>query len=84
MTDSEVLEAARSQSRILVTHDKDFGKLVFLRRQLTTGVVLIRLSTGDPGGIATAVSSVLDEFKDRLPGQFLVITDSRVRLRRIE
>jgi predicted nuclease of predicted toxin-antitoxin system len=67
----------------LITNDKDFGELVFLRRQLVTGVILIRLSSGDAEKVAEAVSSVVRNMGDRLSGQFAVVTDDRVRLRAI-
>ena len=83
MTDSRVLELARRQNRILITNDKDFGELVFLRRQLATGVMLIRLSSRDADKVAGIVTSVARNMGDRLAGQFAVLTDDRVRLRAI-
>ena len=32
-TDSELLDLALEQGRVLITEDKDFGELVFVRRQ---------------------------------------------------
>jgi predicted nuclease of predicted toxin-antitoxin system len=46
--DPAVLHLARSEGRILLTEDKDFGLLAFAGGQQSTGVVLIRFP-GNPG-----------------------------------
>ena len=38
-TDSELLDLALEQGRVLITEDKDFGELVFVRRQPHVGVI---------------------------------------------
>jgi predicted nuclease of predicted toxin-antitoxin system len=38
-TDEEILRTAQEQSRILVTRDRDYGNLVFVRA-IGTGVIL--------------------------------------------
>jgi predicted nuclease of predicted toxin-antitoxin system len=43
--DEVLLESARREGRILVTDDKDFGELVFHRRLVSQGILLIRLSS---------------------------------------
>src|SRR3990170_1705455 len=78
MRDADVLGLAREERRILVTHDKDFGELVYVRGQIATGVMLLRLSTGDPKGIGETAVSVIDTIGSRLEGSFAVVTDSRV------
>ncbi len=83
MTDSQVLELARAQERIVITHDKDFGELVFLRGLPATGVMLLRLSTGDAEEVARTVVSVVRSTGERLRGQFAVVTDHRIRMRRL-
>ena len=48
-TDSEVLHIARDQSRVLVTLDRDFGELVFLRNHpLPPAIIFIRSAFGHP------------------------------------
>ena len=43
--DGSVLALARSGNRILLTEDKDFGKLAYADDKKTAGVVLIRFPT---------------------------------------
>ena len=40
--DSVVIELARSEQRVLLTEDKDFGQLVFAAARQSSGVVLLR------------------------------------------
>jgi len=83
MPDSQVLDLASKQDRILVTNDKDFGELVFLRGQLAPGILLLRLSSGDPREVAKTVVAVVRDTGERLEGQFAVVTDNRIRLRKM-
>lgn len=41
-SDEEILKQAHREQRILLTRDKDFGALVFLRMQEHSGVILLR------------------------------------------
>ncbi len=43
-TDKEVLEKANSESRIIITEDKDFGHLVFRLKLKAIGVILLRFT----------------------------------------
>lgn len=42
-SDLEVVTRARAEGRVLLTEDKDFGDLIFRRRELIPGVVLLRI-----------------------------------------
>ena len=78
-----MLEIASAEGRILITDDRDFGELVFRLRRPTAGVIYLRL--GEYADLPTKIerlSYVLANFADRLD-QFLVVTPSRVRVRRL-
>ena len=79
--DRLVLDTARSDSRIVLTHDKDFGELAF-REELPVecGVILLRLAGADPAeDVATALNAI--DSRDDWAGNFAVVTELRVRLR---
>ena len=59
--DPEVLAVATSENRIFVTNDKDFAELAFLQRQLTAGIVLVRLPRFGSDAKARRVAEVIDE-----------------------
>ena len=48
MPDEAILAMANAQQAVLVTHDKDFGELVYRMNQLTKGVILVRLDGLQP------------------------------------
>ena len=39
--DAALLEIARNECRILLTHDRDFGELIFRNRLTSEGVILV-------------------------------------------
>ena len=49
--DSEVIDLAVSDARLLLTEDKDFGQLVFAHAEPSLGVVLLRYPSGARGEI---------------------------------
>ena len=81
--DDELLAIGRSESRILITDDKDFGELVFHRRLLTHGVVLIRLETPSIVERLERLAQVWPSVEAQMPNKFIVISDRKVRVRSI-
>lgn len=53
--DKELMELALTESRILLTEDKDFGRLVFASGAKSPGVVLIRFPATARGLLGMAV-----------------------------
>ncbi len=76
-----ILAWAVDGERILITNDKDFGELVFRRGQAHQGILLFRLQDESAVNQVRILSQVLDKYADRLPGHFVVITESRIRIR---
>jgi hypothetical protein len=73
---------ARSESRVLLTEDKDFGWLAYAGGQQTAGVLLIRFPGDARNHLREAVSSVVTELGQRLTGAFVVIEPGRARVSR--
>jgi hypothetical protein len=59
--DPIVLGLARSEARVLLTEDKDFGLLAYAGGHRTAGVLLIRFPTDARSGLREAVLSVVAE-----------------------
>ena len=84
IADLVVLARANRQSVVLITEDKDFGELVFRRRQPNQGVVLLRLSgLTRQRRIAIAAHVFANRAADFV-GAFTVVTDTAVRVRKQE
>jgi predicted nuclease of predicted toxin-antitoxin system len=82
--DEDVLRLALGERRILVTADKDFGELVYSRKQATAGVVLLRLETDDIATNAAILERALPQIEQAGYGHFVVVLDEAVRIRPIE
>ena len=80
--DPAVLALARSDARVLLTEDKDFGLLAYAGGQVTTGVLLIRFPGHARSALGEAVVSVVAELGDRIAGAFVVIEPGRARVSR--
>ena len=81
--DTSVLARAQAEQRIVLTHDKGFGELAFrYGLPATCGVILIRMtgmnSDADNRRVLDAIDSPVD-----FQGHFSVITDDRIRTRRL-
>lgn len=80
--DPVVLGLARSDARILLTEDKDFGLLAYAGGHQTAGVLLIRFPSDARSSLGEAVSRVVAELGDRMTGAFVVIEPGRARVSR--
>ena len=78
-TDSEVIDLAYRDGRILLTEDKDFGRLVFVSRAKSAGVVLIRFPSRERSSLPLHVLKLVTDLGGRLGGRFAVLQPGRVR-----
>lgn len=80
-SDQQLLELALREGRVLVTEDKDFGELVFIR-QLPHGPIVrvVELAVDQQ---VRAIGELLDQYAAELTGPVIVtITRGRIRIRR--
>jgi predicted nuclease of predicted toxin-antitoxin system len=80
--DQVVLALARSEARVLLTEDKDFGLLAYAGGHETFGVVLIRFPARVRSAVGQAVVDVVNELDNRLIGAFVVVEPGRARVSR--
>lgn len=59
-TDSVVLESAALENRVVLTEDKDFGRLVFASRSPVIGVVLMRFPATARSALVRSVLHLID------------------------
>ncbi len=84
ISDDVVLDLANQEEALLLTFDKDFGELVFRLRRIASGVVLIRLSGLSTIRKAEIVARAINQHTNELLGAFTVITQTTIRIRKIE
>ena len=78
--DEEILAFATTEQRILVTLDKDFGELVFLKGRSHCGILRIQ---GIPSRLqAFQIHQVLEKFgPSACSGALITLNDRRVKIR---
>ncbi len=79
--DPDILSWATRENRILVTNDKDFGELVFRSGRTHQGILLFRLQDESATNRVRMLAAVLSQYADQLPGRFVVVTETSVRIR---
>lgn len=82
-TDRVVLESAALESRVLLTEDKDFGRLVFEARSPAVGVVLMRFPATARALLVQSVLDLIDSRGSELERAFVALEPSRVRVSRL-
>ena len=79
-TDADLLALAVKERRILVTEDKDFGELVFVRR--LPHPCIIRFVEMRVAEKVAAMMDLIESNADAMhEGALIVVTQSRVRIR---
>jgi predicted nuclease of predicted toxin-antitoxin system len=80
--DTDLLQLAQTQQRVIITDDKDFGELVFHRHLATSGVILLRLSSPEAEARTRRLQEAWEKIAANLPGSFVVLTENRIRIRK--
>lgn len=81
--DEKILSVAQKQGRILVTRDRDFGNLVFLR-SLGAGVLYLRIMPTTQAAVHKELERVLNSYSQQnLAQSFVVIGPGGHRIRKL-
>jgi len=76
------MELAKTDNRILLTEDKDFGWLVFVAHMLSPGVILIRFPAAARRQLNAAVRQLIASHAGELVGSFIVLQPNSIRISR--
>ncbi|MBE9211630.1 DUF5615 family PIN-like protein [Plectonema cf. radiosum LEGE 06105] len=79
ISDDEVLQKALNENWILITNDKDFGDKIFREGSLHRGIIFLRLDNERATNKINKLQLLLENYADRLPEQFVVVTENKVR-----
>lgn len=80
-SDEELADVAEADSRVIITHDRDFGELVFRLKKNIPGVLLLRLESRTEAERTAAFLANWPAVEPRLEGHFIVATEKRLRWR---
>ncbi|MFZ0946226.1 MAG: DUF5615 family PIN-like protein [Syntrophobacteraceae bacterium] len=81
--DDEVIQRAFAEHRVLITNDKDFGEKIYRERLPHEGVILLRLADERSAVKIEVLRKLISAYSDRIAGQFVVVTETKVRFARI-
>lgn len=81
-SDVSIIKVASETKRTLITHDTDFGNLIFRGGYTHHGVILVRLKDHNVKNVLNVLLRIIEEHEPVLTGAFIVATDDKVRVRR--
>ena len=81
LSDSEVIQMARTLDAVILTADKDFGWLVVGQGERCRGVVLFRLERLDAEQMAQCALQAWQRSGDEWEGSFTVVKPRQIRVR---
>lgn len=83
-SDVEILNFARQENRVIVTHDLDFSMLVALSGYNQPSLITLRLSSTDLNTVNQKLLEILPQVEQQLQaGSAITIEDTAVRIRQL-
>lgn len=79
-TDEEVIRLQLDDNRILLTEDRDFGRLVFASAAQSPGVLYLRFPASTRKALVDTVIALVEQEGERLVNAFVVVQPGRVRI----
>jgi predicted nuclease of predicted toxin-antitoxin system len=80
--DEEILRLAVKERRVIITNDKDFGRLAGFFKP--PGIVLLRLKDECIVNKVRIVSFVVSSYGDAILGNILIVSEKKIRTRKIK
>ena len=84
MTDTDIVQLAFEENRIIITMDKDFGELVYHSSLEHEGVVLLRLENATGNEKLMIMKEILVKYANKLKNHFCVYQKGKFRIRSIK
>ena len=82
LPDEEIIQKARQEGRIILTHDLDFGRLMALSQQHLPSVITFRLDNMRAAHVNHYLKETLSQFESELEaGALLSINEQAIRVR---
>jgi predicted nuclease of predicted toxin-antitoxin system len=83
MSDEQIIEMANKEERIILTNDKDFGELTFLKGEISKGILLLRVKGQDVNNKIALLRILLKKYSDKLENHFTVVKTNKFRFIKI-
>lgn len=83
-TDEQILRQAHDENRVLVTFDRDYGELIYVRGlPCPSGLIYLRFAPLNPVEPAEHLTRLFAEASDVLAGRFVVMDRGGYRHRKL-
>lgn len=84
LADQEIVDKARSEQRVLLTHDLDFSEIMAAGGGRLPSVVTFRLRKMRPDKVNRSLDAVIVDHLDALEqGVLISVAETRIRVRRL-
>jgi predicted nuclease of predicted toxin-antitoxin system len=80
-SDTEIMERAVEEKRIIITNDKYFGRLAGFYK--LPGMILLRLKDESVENKVKVVSSVIESYSQMVLGNIVVVSEKKIRVQRL-
>lgn len=80
--DEEIVQRAVKEDRVIITNDKDFGRLAGFYKP--PGIILLRLKDESIENKVKLVSFVVTSYGEGIRGNVMVVSEKKIRVRRIK
>jgi len=77
LDDHDIIEKARAERRVILTHDLDFGRIIAVSGASIPSVITFRLGDMRPGQVNRYLTEVLTHFGKRLEAGALISVNER-------
>jgi len=82
LEDADIIEKARAEGRVILTHDLDFSRIIALSRVSVPSVITFRLGDMRPAQVNRYLVEVLAHFTEELGrGALVSVNEGRIRVR---
>jgi predicted nuclease of predicted toxin-antitoxin system len=84
LPDVRIIQKARAEGRVILTHDLDFSRLVAISQSRLPSVITFRLKDMRPAQVNHYLNEALDHFAaDLQSGALISVGDNGIRVRRL-
>lgn len=79
ISDIEIINRAREENRIVITHDKDFGNIIKNQNLNHKGIILIRCKNQSPSNVSDIIDKLLNsEIIDKIEDSLIIVSEEQI------
>lgn len=83
ISDEEITEIAEKQDRIIITNDKDFGRIAVKQKFKPAGILILRLKIETPSNKKEVIENILEQHSDKLRNNLTIAREEQIKTREL-